>query len=79
MKTTHKNLTISDYTAKSSHVSLKRIKGFLRLNTTLNYPTEGFKSSIKGFSETKENEALRTEAEIRRNQSRIYESIIPPK
>ena len=79
MKATHKNLTNRDYTTKSVPASLNRIRGFLRLNTTLGYQTERLNSSIMEFSQTKENEVLKIETEIRRNQGRTYASIVPPK
>jgi hypothetical protein len=79
MKTTHKNLTTTDYATKSSHLLLERIRNILKLNSVLNYPAEGFKSSIIVLSETKENQILRNEAEIRRNQTRVYAGIAPPK
>ena len=79
MKATHKNLTNSDYTTKSGLASLNRIRGFLRLNTTLGYQTERLNSSIMEFIQTKENEVLKIETEIRRNQGRTYASIVPPK
>jgi hypothetical protein len=79
MKATHKNLTNGDCATKSVHDSLERVRSFLRLNRTLNYPAEGFKSSITWYRENKENEALRTEVEMKRNQARIYASVVPPK
>ena len=79
MKATHKNLTRSDYTTKSGHVSLERIKGFLRINSALSYPKEDFISSNIGFCESRENEALRAEVEMKRNQARTYAGIVPPK
>ena len=79
MKATHKNLTRSDCTTKSGHVSLERIRGFLRINSALNYPKEDFTSSNIGFCENRENEVLRAEVETRRNQARTYAGIVPPK
>jgi hypothetical protein len=79
MKTANKKLANSDYATKSGHVSLERIKGFLRLSVTLNHTDEGLKSSIIGFVETKESEALRTEVELMRSKARTYAGIVPPK
>ena len=79
MKATQKNLPRKDLANKLGHASLERIKGFLRIGSTLNQQSEGFKTSITGYSQSKENDALRIELEIKRNQALTYASILPPK
>jgi hypothetical protein len=82
MKSAHKNLTSSGRLHKLGHVSNERIRSVLRLkklNGTLNHTAVVFNSSIIGSNETKENEVLMLELELKRNQARTYAGVVPPR
>ena len=79
MKTLKKNPIHHNFRVNTLNRSLlERIRNTFSLHT-LGSKINAFNSTITEQAQSKENNALSIEAEIRQNQARSYASIIPPR
>jgi hypothetical protein len=79
MKTHHRKNNSNVRTLNSVQNPFERITGFFRLNNFLTFKAKTFNYLLQESSLTKEEEMLKIEAEIKRNQARNYANIVPPK